>query len=235
MAIPVECPKCNTPASLPDSTAGKTVRCKCATAFQVPSVMLIDDLELQAPKLAQAAQQSVKASNTPVSALKCTSCGSNLQIPANVDHYDCTFCKTTFSVRRQDGVVSLIADAVRKVQVGTDKTAAELSLPRLRKDLAGFQNRLSLIRGGQALPILVMYVVAFVISVSMFGGLAITGSLGLGVLSAAVIWMVVILVARSVKNKFRTANPMQDQIDELEAQIKDLKHRVAQAQKIVDG
>ena len=70
----------------------------------------------------------------------------------------------------------------------------------------------------------------------MFGGLAITGSLGLGVLSAAVIWMVVILVARSVKNKFRTApNPMQDQIDELEAQIKDLKHRVAQAQKIVDG
>ena len=45
MAIPIQCPKCNRPATVPDETAGKTVRCKCGASFVVAAAIDLADLE----------------------------------------------------------------------------------------------------------------------------------------------------------------------------------------------
>jgi len=69
--------------------------------------------------------------------MKCASCGSNLEITPEMDTFACGFCGATQVVERSGGTISLrlVTDAIRKVQVGTDKTAAELALKRLAREL----------------------------------------------------------------------------------------------------
>lgn len=69
--------------------------------------------------------------------LKCASCGSNLEITAEMTSFACGYCGASQVVDRQGGTISLrlITDAISKVQVGTDKTAAELALKRLSGEL----------------------------------------------------------------------------------------------------
>ena len=76
-------------------------------------------------------------SNSPVIALKCTSCGSNLEISSDIEVFACGYCGTQQMVQRKGGTISLkaVVSAVSKVQEGTDKTAAELALVRLREEL----------------------------------------------------------------------------------------------------
>src|SRR5690349_19353458 len=123
MPTQIECPTCRKKATVPDSTAGKNVKCSCGVVFQVPEAIALEELALQ----------STPAVADQLSALKCSCCGAALPVATNVESFQCSICKTTFTVKRQAGVVSLIADAIQKIQVGTDKTAAELALPRIRK------------------------------------------------------------------------------------------------------
>lgn len=69
--------------------------------------------------------------------LKCKSCGANLEIYSDTDHFACAYCQTEMIVRRRGGIVSLnlVTEAIKKVQQGTDKTAAELALQRLGVEL----------------------------------------------------------------------------------------------------
>jgi hypothetical protein len=68
--------------------------------------------------------------------MKCASCGAALTISPSMERFCCGYCGTEQIVERFGGTVSLriIADAVTKVQIGTDKTAAELALVRLEKE-----------------------------------------------------------------------------------------------------
>ena len=69
--------------------------------------------------------------------LKCTGCGAGLGISADMTRFACGYCGTEQIVERRGGTVALkpITDAIAKVQVGTDKTAAELALNRLPHEL----------------------------------------------------------------------------------------------------
>ena len=69
--------------------------------------------------------------------LKCESCAAPLQVYDDMARFACAFCGTEMVVERRGGTVILkaITDAIRKVQVGTDKTAAELAMARLKGDL----------------------------------------------------------------------------------------------------
>lgn len=70
--------------------------------------------------------------------LKCPCCGAKLDVYDDMQQFACGFCGTSVLVERRGGTVSLkpIEEAIRRVQVGTDKTAAELAIPRLEKELA---------------------------------------------------------------------------------------------------
>jgi ribosomal protein S27E len=69
--------------------------------------------------------------------LKCPTCGANLDVYPDMEQFTCGFCGTTVRVQRRGGTIALnaIEGAIRRVQAGTDKTAAELALPRLAKEL----------------------------------------------------------------------------------------------------
>ena len=69
--------------------------------------------------------------------LKCPSCGSGLEVSPDMERFSCGYCGTEQMVQRRGGTVSLklITAAISKVQVGTDKTAAELALVRLQQEL----------------------------------------------------------------------------------------------------
>ncbi|MDH6170785.1 hypothetical protein M2282_005963 [Variovorax boronicumulans] len=70
-------------------------------------------------------------------ALRCAGCGANLEVEPDVDHLTCGYCRTQQEVVRRGGVVRLqkLEDAIALVQRGTDKTAAELAIPRLEREL----------------------------------------------------------------------------------------------------
>ena len=70
--------------------------------------------------------------------LKCANCGANLEISPDTINFACGYCGSAQIVQRRGGTVSLklVTDAISKVQVGTDKTAAELSIRRLKGEVA---------------------------------------------------------------------------------------------------
>jgi hypothetical protein len=65
--------------------------------------------------------------------LKCSNCGAGLSIPPDIDHLACGFCGSEQMVERAGSIVVLkpVTDAIKKVPVGTDRTAAEVALNRL--------------------------------------------------------------------------------------------------------
>jgi ribosomal protein S27E len=69
--------------------------------------------------------------------LNCANCGAKLEVYDDMDRFACSFCGTEMLVQRRGGTVALkaITEAIKKVQVGTDKTAAELAIVRLEKEL----------------------------------------------------------------------------------------------------
>src|SRR5262245_34497504 len=69
--------------------------------------------------------------------LSCPNCGGKLEVYDEMTRFACGYCKSEILAVRRGGTVSLkaVTEAIHKVQVGTDKTAAELALRRLEKEL----------------------------------------------------------------------------------------------------
>lgn len=80
--------------------------------------------------------------------LSCPNCAGNLSVGPSQDLLACGFCGANVQVERSGGTVSLtkITDAMARLQRGTDKTAAELALPRLKEELRVAEGRLSAFR-----------------------------------------------------------------------------------------
>jgi hypothetical protein len=76
--------------------------------------------------------------------LTCPSCGGKLEITNDIDRFACGHCGAEHIVRRSGGIVSLapVVAALGKVQVGVDKTAAELAIVRLKEETEGLQREL---------------------------------------------------------------------------------------------
>jgi ribosomal protein S27AE len=70
--------------------------------------------------------------------LKCTNCGASLEIHTDMDRFHCGYCGSEQVVERRGGTVVLrkVVDAIGRVQIGTDRTAAELALVRIDKEIA---------------------------------------------------------------------------------------------------
>lgn len=73
----------------------------------------------------------------PFVPLKCPSCGAKLDIYNDMEKFACGYCGNEMLVQRRGGTVALkaIEDGIRQVQKGTDRTAAELALVRLEREL----------------------------------------------------------------------------------------------------
>ena len=69
--------------------------------------------------------------------LSCASCGAKLDVYDDMERFACGYCGKEMVVQRRGGTISLkgVTDAIKQVQTGTDKTAAELALVRLLPEL----------------------------------------------------------------------------------------------------
>jgi len=70
--------------------------------------------------------------------LSCPSCGAKLEITQDINRFACSHCGREHIVKRSGGIVSLspVVDAINQVKSGVDKTAAELALARIPKEIA---------------------------------------------------------------------------------------------------
>jgi|GEM_PF-5113869 len=86
-------------------------------------------------KLTVASARSM--ASPPIVSLKCENCGGSLEVSDDIERFACQYCGAEMLVQRRGGTVSLhkVTEAIRGVQKGTDKTAAELAIARLNKEL----------------------------------------------------------------------------------------------------
>lgn len=75
--------------------------------------------------------------------LACPSCGGKLEITNDIERFACGHCGREHIVKRSGGTVSLapIVDSLKKVETGVDKTAAELALARLQREIDDLDKR----------------------------------------------------------------------------------------------
>jgi DNA-directed RNA polymerase subunit RPC12/RpoP len=69
--------------------------------------------------------------------LKCPNCSASLEIFPDMDSFACGYCGSQQMVQRRGGTIllKLVTDAIEKVQHGTDRTASELAIQRLTKEI----------------------------------------------------------------------------------------------------
>lgn len=75
--------------------------------------------------------------------LSCPSCGGKLEITKDLERFACGHCGTEHIVRRTPSTISLapVTEVLEKVRDNTDRTAAELAIPRLKKEIAAFERK----------------------------------------------------------------------------------------------
>ena len=68
--------------------------------------------------------------------LSCANCSAPLEIDGDTERFTCAYCGSAQILERKGGTVSLkkVESAINAVQRGTDRTAAELAIPRLARE-----------------------------------------------------------------------------------------------------
>jgi len=74
--------------------------------------------------------------------LSCPSCGGKLEITPDIERFACGYCGNEHIVRRGGGIISLIpvAEDIKGIRTGVDKTAAELAINRIKKEIEELDN-----------------------------------------------------------------------------------------------
>ena len=69
--------------------------------------------------------------------LTCPSCGGKLHVTCNMERFTCANCGNEHIVKRQGGAIYLepVYKTLQNIRVGTDKTASELAILRLKTEI----------------------------------------------------------------------------------------------------
>jgi predicted RNA-binding Zn-ribbon protein involved in translation (DUF1610 family) len=69
--------------------------------------------------------------------LSCPSCGGKLEITNSIERFACANCGNEHLVKRQGGAIYLapVVETLQNIQTGTDKTASELAISRLKNEI----------------------------------------------------------------------------------------------------
>ena len=192
--------------------------------------------------------------------LSCRSCGANLEISPDIGQFACAYCGVEQIVEHRGGIVALrpISEAIRKVQKGTDKAAAELALRRLPKELdilvgkrkqreQYWQGKIAEGKGTGAIYFLAALFVSFLLIVSLttyFDKLfSSEGNFGrfLGfaisiILSVLLIFYVNHEVARTRNERLEDIRKEESKdLKKLDEQIRDLTTRIENNRRIADS
>lgn len=159
--------------------------------------------------------------------LNCTNCGAKLDVYGDMERFACGYCGTQMVVQRRGGTVALkaLAEAIQKVQIGTDRTAAELALVRLEKEReelkAQMDTRLSVSdkSTGCGAVLLLVAAVYFIGQVSENPTFGVVG----------IVAVIAIVVAFFVKS------PMNKDLDPVRGRLKKIDLEIDRNRKILEG
>jgi len=76
--------------------------------------------------------------------MTCPNCSGKLEITEEIEIFTCIYCDTEYRVNHGSGIISLkpLLNSLKKVQSGTDKTASELALKRLKTEIRDLKFRI---------------------------------------------------------------------------------------------
>lgn len=180
--------------------------------------------------------------------LNCANCAAKLDVYDDMERFACGHCGTDWIAQRRGGTVALkaVTEAIQKVQIGTDKTAAELALLRLGREWAWLYEdwkRLTLLADGirsrssnlKGISLMLGSVGAFLgVSLLIIGLLTGYGQgafFGLLMLGGSLAW-IYRSWTRSISDELA---PIEKQMLERQAQITKVMSQIAEQRLIVDS
>jgi hypothetical protein len=167
----------------------------------------------------------------PIS-MSCANCGAPLIVTPDVEKFHCGFCGSQLMVERKGGTVALkkIEPAIQRVQVGTDKTAAEHALVRLEKELRELEGRYGAFGGDRYTRRIGCAATVGVFCLILGGVMLVMDRFDrIAAIPAFVIGGVLLLYA------FMSENPSQPEEEELKAQIETVKRQIAETRRTVES
>lgn len=97
--------------------------------------------------------------------LSCPNCGGKLEITQDIEKFACSYCGQEQIVKRGRGIISLkpVVDELKEVKVGVDKTASELAINRIVKEINEINEEIEkLNRGNESGCLWVFIIPAFI-------------------------------------------------------------------------
>ena len=154
--------------------------------------------------------------------LTCPSCNGKLQIGKDLDRFACGYCGTEFVVNR-GGVISLspVVEGLKRVEKGVDKTASELAIARLSKDIEGLEQQWNSIASEDNMG-LDLWGIGLLIGSPIISSGNTTGLLVVGGIGALILFIAISSTLNNSRKK-----------KELEAQIGSKRAEMARHQQIV--
>jgi|SRR5579872_849133 len=161
--------------------------------------------------------------------LNCANCGAKLEVYDDMDRFACGFCGTELLVHRRGGTVALkqVTEAIKQVQIGTDRTAAELALVRLGKEAKKLKSEESEVKSSQTVETWVLGCVLV-----MFGAIAI-GVLNSAGVAGLLAPGVPVCVAAHVLYKRRTKRVAT--LGEVRRRLEEVKQEIARNRTVVSA
>jgi hypothetical protein len=117
----------------------------------------------------------------------------------DIERFACGYCGTSLVIQRRGGTVALraVTEAIKHVQMGTDKTAAELALVRLRRDRTELVAEFARVqRGADPRP-------GKIIGIAVFGLGAWAAISGFGFVSALLLFIGFIVLLKGLDSGYK--------------------------------
>jgi len=169
--------------------------------------------------------------------LKCSNCGGNLEITPEMENFACGYCGASQIVQRRGGTISLklLTESISKVQIGTDKTAAELAIKRLSREISAVQENYAQINFAKYAELnrnKQLFLVLAIAGPILLGGIATSLSPVLGVILA------IVCIGSAGYFGYKRNEDIkvkyEPELEELDRQYKLLNKKIAQQRTIVD-
>lgn len=181
-----------------------------------------------------------------VFSLSCSNCSAPLEVNEDVERLTCGYCGTAQILERSGGAVSLkkVETAIHAVQRGTDRTAAELAIPRLLREqeelrgkranaIAAQTERYSSARSGRSKLTFIVFVTVLVLGGVMKGALVAYPTLS-NIFSVVLLAMVVGIPWFVWKTIKTPSLDMSAQVAEYDRMLARVDQHIAANRKILD-
>jgi len=150
--------------------------------------------------------------------LNCANCGAKLDVYDDMERFACGYCGTELIVQRRGGTVALkaVAEAIKRVQIGTDKTAAELAIARYEKELTDARNKANNLnfKTGRAILVALLGITLVLAGLPAFSGAGLFPIL----LGGFLLWRVWVYTKESPEQR-----ALRDQVRQLQGLIAEKK------------